>query len=169
MRILVIIAMLFPGLTAAETCPRQRYDDPQKQPDYNCPSPGEDSMVPRVTLKASVELKKAAKAPWSGILLDQNRVLVLGLRIKSLRRIRWTETIQYQERRKIESEYLKHSHALEKTFIAKQRDNWKKMAKEAYEELVSHRKWYNSRSFWFAAGMIVTAAAATGLAFGLRK
>ena len=168
MRALTVLLLLSTTTYAAD-CPRQRYDKPDQQPDYNCPGPGEDSMVPRLQLKASVELKQAGKAPWAGILLDVNRVLVLGLRIKALRRIRWVETIQYQERRTIEKEYLISQHKVEKTFIAQQRDNWKKQAQDAYKELESGRRWYNSRSFWFATGVVVTAAAATALAFGLRK
>jgi len=168
MRALIILILLSSPAYALD-CPRQDYTDPKKQPDYSCPSPGEDSMVPRINLKASVELKKQAKAPWAGILLDTNRVLLLGLRIKALRRIRWVETTQFQERRLIEKTYLEKEYKAEKTFLAKQRDNWKKQAMDAYKELESKRRWYNSRSFWFATGVVVTAAAATALAFGLRK
>jgi hypothetical protein len=166
---LLIILLLLTSTAYALDCPRQQYDDPKKQPDYSCPSPGEDSLVPRLQLKASVDLKKSVKTPWAGILMDNNRVLQLGLRIKALRRIRWNETTANLERRKIEQEYLLSNHKLEKTFIVKQRDNWKEQALAAHKELESGRKWYNSRSFWFATGVVVTAAAATALAFGLRK
>jgi len=168
MRALIILLLLSTTSYAAD-CPRQRYDLPDKQPNYDCPSPGEDSMVPRLNLQASVELKKGAKAPRAGILLDTNRVLLLGLRIKALRRIRWSETVQCQERRKIEQGYLASQHKLEKTFIAKQRDNWKQQAVDAHKELASRYRWYNSKAFWFAAGVVTTAAAATALAYGLRN
>jgi hypothetical protein len=166
----VLIALLLLAVPAhAMDCPRQDYTKPDKQPNYDCPSPGENSMVPRINLKASVELKKQAKAPWTGILLDTNRVLLLGLRIKALRRIRWVETIQFQERRTIEKEYLVSQHKVEKAFLVKQRDNWKQQALDAHKALESRYKWYNSKALWFATGVVVTAAAATALAFGLRE
>lgn len=168
--ILIIAISLWPTLGhAGDQCAKQIYGDPKVEPDYSCPGPGEDAMVPKVQLKTSAALKLNQKAPWEGILLDTNRVLVLGLRIKGLRRLR------YQDMRTAErvlDAKVKYDAAMYQATInlrTSQRESHKKQAQDAKAEVRRLNKWYHSKTFWFTVGFITAAAGATALAFGLRK
>lgn len=170
MRWAVLIVLLFSAPAWAQTpCPTQIYTDAKKEPNYDCPSPGEDSLVPRLQLKTSVELVVKKPAPWSGILLDKNRVLTLGLRIKALRRIRWQENISFQEKLANEKKFDASMYQATLNLRTDQRDNYKKQTEALQKEVIRLNKWYRSPTFWFAAGFVTAAAGATALAFGLRK
>lgn len=171
MRFLLLFLMgLFSSTAFAEKlCPQQIYTNAKAEPDYECPSPGEAAMTPKLQLTASVALKFQDKAPWDGILMQKERVLVLGLTIEGLRRLRWIDITSAEERLQLETEYLKKNHSTELSFTRQQRDNWKKVSEDALKDLASYQKWYRSNTFWFMTGVVVTAAAATALAYGLRK
>ena len=89
--VIVLVASLTfaPVAWAAAPCTKQIYTDHKNAPRYDCPGPGENSLVPRLQLKTSAVLELGKKAPWAGILMDKNRVMTLGLRIKALRRLRY--------------------------------------------------------------------------------
>jgi hypothetical protein len=154
---------------ATAPCTKQIYTDLKKEPNYSCPGPGEDSLVPRLQLKTSVELKVKKPAPWPGILMDKNRVMTLGLRIKALRRIRWQETIGWQEKLENEKKFQAAMYQATLNLRTSQRDNYKSQTKALQEEVIRLNKWYRSPTFWFATGFVVASAGATALAFGLRK
>ena len=167
---LTLIILLCAAPSWAQTpCAKQIYTDQKSEPDYNCPSPGEDSLVPRLQLKTSVELDVKKPAPWPGILLDKNRVMTLGLRIKALRRIRWQETLGWQDRLENEKQFQVAMFQATLTLRTSQRDNYKDQAQALQEEVTRLNKWYRSPTFWFATGFVVACAGATALAFGLRK
>jgi hypothetical protein len=162
MRCIIIALALLVGSPAAaqKQCPTQIYSNSKAEPDYSCPGPGEDALIPKLQLKTSVELKLNAKAPWAGVLMDKNRVLTLGLRIKALRRIRWQETTSCAERLTAEIKYVKASNKATLDLRTSQRDNYKKQTEALQEEVISLKKWYRSGPFWFAVG-VVTATAGT--------
>jgi hypothetical protein len=124
----------------------------------------EDVLVPNLPQLPSVELKKDALVPRDGILLDTNRVLELGYRIKALRRIRWMETIAAQKTVKAELQYHQK--------IATAKDEYNKSQLILYQarqqgiqrELEKERKWYRSWVFGFAAGVVTTTIATIGIA-----
>ena len=155
-----LILLVAAPAVARVPCPVQIYTNPKVEPDYGCPGPGEDALVPKLQLKTSVELKLNAKAPWPGILMGPNRALTLGLRIKALRRIRWQETTSCAERLTAEIKYVKASNKATLDLRTSQRDNYKKQVGELQEEVTSLKKWYRSGPFWFAVG-VVTATAGT--------
>lgn len=158
---LVLLALLVASPAVAKVpCPVQIYTNPKAEPDYSCPGPGEDALVPKLNLKTSVELKLNAKSPWSGILMDPNRALTLGLRIKALRRIRWQETTSCKERLDAELKYAASANKATLDLRTSQRDNYKKQTEALQEEVISLKKWYRSGPFWFAVG-VVTATAGT--------
>jgi hypothetical protein len=158
--VLLLTILVAAPAAAQKQCPVQIYSNAKVEPDYDCPGPGEDALVPRLELKASVELKLKAPAPWEGILLDKNRVLTLGLRIKGLRRIRWQETTACAERLAAELKYAESSSKATLDLRTAQRDNYKKQAEALQKEVISLNKWYRSGPFWFAVG-VVTATAGT--------
>jgi len=168
--ILLISLLLLPGRAwAADPCTRQDYSNPKVEPNYDCPSPHEDSLVPTMQLKTSVSLKVKEPAPWDGILLDKDRVIVLGLRIKALRRLRWQDMRTAEEKLANESTFAKASSKADLELARSQRDNYKEQTKALQEEVIRLNKWYHSKVLWFSVGFITAAAGATALAYGLRK
>jgi hypothetical protein len=165
----LLLALYSAQAIAAEPCTKQIYTNPKAEPNYDCPSPGEDSLVPRLQLKTSTELKLKQPAPWEGILMGKNRVLALGLRIKALRRLRWQETIGHQEAMEAEKKYQASMFNATINLRTSQRDNYKEQVVAQRKEIERLNRWYRSPTFWFVTGVVVTAAGATALAFGLRK
>lgn len=164
MKVLVLALPVF--LVSAQVrangpyCTPQDYSDHRNEPDYSCPGPGEKELVPSIQLKESVVLMAKEPAPWDGILLDGNRVLTLGLRIKALRRIRWNEGVLCRGRREAEVSYVRSKAEVELNLRTTQRDVYKKQARALQEEVTRLKKWYRSGPFWFAVG-VVTATAGT--------
>jgi len=168
--IVLVVSLTFaPVAWAAAPCTKQIYTDVKAEPRYDCPGPGEDALVPRLELKTSVALELGKKAPWAGILMDKNRVLTLGLRIKALRRIRYLEMKSALEQREAERKFEAAQFQATLGLRTSQRDTYKEQVKVLQEEVIRSRKWYRSPSLWFAIGVVVTAAGATALAIGLRK
>lgn len=160
MRYLIAVTVLLYSFTcAADQCPKQIYttDTP---PDYNCPGPDEDAMVPSLQMQTSVALTVKSKVPWPGILMDKNRVLVLGLRIKGLRRIRYLEGRAARERLASELKFAREDSKADLDLRTSQRDNYKKQVGVQAKEIASLKSWYRSGPFWFAVG-VVTASAGT--------
>jgi len=168
--ILLVFLLLFSlPARAADPCVKQLYNDPKVEPDYDCPSPHEDSLVPRLQLKESATLKLKEPAPWEGILMDKERVIVLGLRVKALRRLRWQDMRTAEGKLANEIAFAKAAAKADLDLARSQRDNYKEQNKALQAEVVRLNRWYHSKTFWFVTGMVVTAAGATALAFGLRK
>lgn len=170
MRWLAFLILLISSTTWAQApCSKQIYTDFKSEPNYDCPSPGEDALVPRLELKTSVALTPGAKVPWDGILLDKNRVMTLGLRITALRRLRYLDLKSAAEQREAERKFEASQFAATLGLRTAQRDNYKSQTEALQKEVIKLNKWYRSPTFWFCAGVVVTAAGATALAFGLRK
>jgi hypothetical protein len=171
MRILALVLslLLAAPLHAQEQCPKQTYTDPAKEPDYSCPSPGEDHLVPKLQLKASTKLLIGDRAPWTGILMDSGRVMVLGLRIEALRRLRWEDMMYCGEVAGAQIEYVEQTAKAELGLRTSQRDNYKNQAKELQEEVIKLTKWYRSPILWFATGFVVAAAGAVVVVVVVRE
>lgn len=138
------------------------------EPNYDCPGPGEDTVVPQLQYRLSVGLDKDKAAPFAGILFEPNQVLQLGLRIKGLRRLRYIEQSQSQARIKIEVDFAKSVAAAETKLLENQRDGYKGQLIDTRKELDSERAWYKSWSFGFVLGTVVTCAAAVSLAIAVK-
>lgn len=154
-RILVIILLLgWPSSVAAqEQCSKQIYTDSEKEPNYDCPSPGERSFIPTLSMLPSAELVVKAPAPWSGILMDKNRVLTLGFRIQALRRIRWHETVGFKELMEAEKKYIVERYEMDLNLCAEKREEMKRQILVMQKEVERTTKWYYSGPFWFSIGV----------------
>jgi hypothetical protein len=163
MRILALVLslLLAAPLHAQEQCPKQTYTDPAKEPDYSCPSPGEDHLVPKLQLKASTKLLVGDRAPWTGILMDSGRVMVLGLRIEALRRLRWEDTLYCAELAGAQVDYVAQMAQAELELCISQRNNYKSQTKRLQKEVIKAYKWYRSPALWFTAGFVIAAAGTT--------
>lgn len=148
----------------AEDCTPQTYTDPAKEPNYDCPSPQENVLVPDTQAQPSVEVKKGDAAPQSGILMDKTRVINLGLRIKALRHIRWIETTAAAKKLSAEIAYQQKVAQAKDDLLKSQVESYKKQYTDTRDELLKERKWYKSWSFGLVVGIVVTSAAATAIA-----
>ena len=160
MRWLIILTILvsFP-VYGQKQCPRQIYTDLSVEPDCNCPGPGEEDLLPKLELKETVALEPNQPAPWAGLLMDKNRVLRLGLRVKALRRLRWEELRYCGELAAAELDYLEDTSQAEINLRTSQRDTYKAQVDVLQKEVARLSGWYRSPILWFSVGVVVTAAA----------
>ena len=165
--LLLVITQLWPVAAFAD-CPRQDYANPKVEPDYNCPGPDEEAMVPQLQMRDSAELLKGAAAPWDGVLMDRNRVLYLGLRVKALRRVRYIERQGFAQKLEAESTFLKASSKADLDLRTSQRDSYKEQLVQTQKDLARAHAWYRSWAFGLVLGIVVTAAGTTALAYSLR-
>ena len=167
--LVAVLIMLLPlPAYAQRQCPKQIYADPTLSPDFDCPGPGEDELLPQLELKVSVPLNQKQPAPWDGILMDRNRVLKLGFRIKAVRRLRWEELQYCSELAAAEVDYVEANAQAEIDLLKSQRENYKLQTDVLQEEIARRGKWYRSPAIWFTVGFVVAAAGATAIAFAVR-
>jgi len=174
MALAVILAAFLthtPALAADPTCTVQDYSKVTPKPNFNCPGPLEETMVPSPVVgpKESVVLDAKAPAPWAGILLDRERVLELGLRITGLRKIRWSEGLEATEKAKAEVKLTLDNLTAEVKLTQSQRESYKTQLVVTQEELAKEKKWYRSWTFGLIVGVVTTSAAAITLAYVARK
>jgi hypothetical protein len=169
--IALILLILFPATAVAQTvpCTTQVYGEFDKELNWHCPIPNEDTMVPKLDLSNdSVALTKGAAAPFTGLLLDQNRVLMLGLRITGLRRLQWIELRTARSQQKIE--VARATEVAKQDALAAEAQNTALVARNAQlsRELQTSQAWYRSWTFGFVLGTIITTAAAVSLAIAVK-
>ena len=167
MRAICLAVLLFfsPIAMGAETpCTTQVYGDFTKEPDWNCPAPGEDALVPKLEIpNSTVALAKDTKAPFAGLLLDQNRVLVLGLRITGLRRLLWINAQVSKKQQDLEVARGIEVTKQDGQQTAAQRDALQARVAQLSNDLSVEKAWYRSWTFGFALGVIITSAATLGV------
>lgn len=165
--IFTILFLSFPA-HAQKQCPRQNYVDLSVEPDFDCPSPGEEDLLPKFELKESVALELNQPAPWGGILMDVDRVLRLGLRIKALRRLRWEEMRYCGELAAAELDYIEDTSRAELDLRTSQRDTYKSQVEILQREVRALGSWYRSPILWFSVGVVVAAAGTTAAVLATR-
>jgi hypothetical protein len=154
--IFLVLSLLPVSGYGQRQCHKQIYSDPLIQPDFDCPSPGEEELLPQ-------------PAPWAGILMDRDRIFMLGMRIQALRRIRWIETLGCAERLEAEIDHISQSKQVTLNLCIKQRDNYKKQVEVAQKEAIKAYKWYRSPVLWFVTGFVVAAAGAVVVVVVVRE
>lgn len=165
MRTLVVLTslLLFAQESWAAPCTAQSYSL-DTEPNYSCPGPGEGSIVPELKLQASTALAPGDRAPWSGILVDKQRLVLLGLRIKGLRRLRWLDMHLSSQRQKAELKFQKSKSKADIDFWKLKSEALRKNAEAWRAKAESSNKWYKSAPLWFAVGVLTASAAAVAVA-----
>lgn len=166
----LVLLFFFPmAVHAADAgCVAQDYANFNKEPDWSCPAPGEDALVPKLEIaNATVSLSRDAKAPYTGMLLDQNRVVQLGLRIQGLRHLLWIQAKQDQEFLEVEVAHVTNVAKLDLQATTAQRDNFRNQVTQLNVELERRNAWYRSWTFGLVLGVVLTTAASVSLAFAL--
>lgn len=176
----LLVLVLCPSLAlAAEPCVEQDYSDPDGRPRWDCPGPDEGVLLPDIKFKPSVGLDVGAsyrktdkraliKLDYPAVLMDKDKVIQLGLRIQGLRRLRWLDMHRHDRLLEIEKKHvgaqLQAKIALEQSRVnalTGQRDEARRQRDEA-------RKWYRSWTFGLVVGIVVTTAAAGGIAYAAK-
>ena len=170
MRYLVLLFLL-PKLALADPCGPQDYTKEKPAPNFECPSPLEETLVPRLEHgpKESLKLIFNKPAPWEGILMDPDRVIQLGLRITGLRRLRWNDTLKCQDTIKMEKQLVLDSKKADLDLLTSQRESYKGQLQATQKELEKAQKWYRSWTFGLIVGVVTTSAAAVALVYISRK
>jgi len=180
MKNLISILVLATAVPAwAEPCVEQDYSDPDGRPRWDCPGPDEGVLLPDIKFKPSVGLDVGAgyrktdkqaliKLDYPAVLMDKDKVIQLGLRIQGLRRLRWLDMHRHDRLLEIEKKHvgktLQAKIDLEKSRVkalTSQRDDARRQRDEA-------KKWYRSWTFGLIVGIVVTTAAAGGIAYAAK-
>lgn len=153
---------------AQTVCGPQNYDR-EDQPDFTCPSPGEAEMVPELNPPASVgvETGDLLEASWPGVLMHRDRVLDLGLRIRALRRLRWSDRLRLAEEYAIRLEHTREVAAARLELAQEQRDAYEERWRQAEQRADRARAWWRSPALWVGVGIIVAGALVALTAYGL--
>jgi hypothetical protein len=160
-RALGLVFLLVPSIALAEprVCGPQNYDS-ETEPDFECPSPTELEMVPRLRPPPSVpvEVGDIVEAQWEGAVVHRDRLIQMGLTIRALRRLRWADRLrihaEYEIRLTHQTEVCdaRLEHAEERTEV------YREALGVANERVSSAQAWY--RSWWFGYLMGVLSAGA---------
>lgn len=166
---LLLSAFLFlgatPVLAQANPCTAQVYGDFSKELNWHCPLPNEDTMVPKLDIPHdTTPLTKGAPAPFDGLLLDQNRVLTLGMRITGLRRLLWIELKMAKAEEELEVARAREVAQADAANVAAQNQALTARNAQLEASLKVEQAWYRTWTFGFVLGAALTTTAAVSLA-----
>lgn len=149
--LIVAIVLTIPRCTWGQ-CGPQNYDQ-DVPPDFSCPSPEEEQLVPRLNLPRSlaVEEGETVEAPFDGALVARERLELMGLRLKAVRRLRWLDRRQSRLRVDIEQTAVQRVHSAQMVQMTNHRDHYQALAESAQ----GRDKWYSSYWFGFLCGAVV--------------
>lgn len=151
--------LLIAGKAEGQDCDRQDYDS-TKAPDFNCPGPEEESLVPPLSPPKAVPVHQGegVVADWDGALVHRDRLILLGLKLSAVRRLRWADRLRVTKRCDIELEYLREQNEIREELFEQQNEAQRERALAAERRVRSAEAWY--RSWWFGAILGFTGAAA---------
>ncbi len=153
----VILFLAAYSAHATELCIQQDYSNPDKAPNWECPGPEESIVLPDIKFMPSVGLKAGSSyipntsndsiiLNYDSVIMDINKVLQLGLRIKGLRRLRWIDRHKNAELNEIERNFIKTQMQVKLDLAMTQAKIYKEQRDRA-------NRWYHSWSFGFASGI----------------
>ncbi len=156
----VLLVALYPSQGLTQTvCGPQDYDSKQA-PDFDCPSPEEEALIPRLNPPPSIPVHqgKVVEAPWDGALVHRDRLVEYGLKLKALRRLRWADRLYIAERYRIEIEHVRETATIREGLLEEQAEYYSEQALAAERRARSATAWYRSWWFGFLSGTLVSAA-----------
>lgn len=165
----VALILLYPSQGWTEQhCGPQDYDSADA-PDFDCPSPGERDLTPRLNPPASVPVHQGQEvvAEWDGALVHRDTLLEVGLALKATRRLRWLDRLRIHEEYAIRVRYLEQIAGARQTFAEEQREAYEQRALAAERRAASSQAWWRSPALWFAIGVITAGALVALTAYGL--
>lgn len=164
------LVLLYPsqGLTEIGVCGPQDYDS-EDPPDFDCPSPTEEAMVPRLRPPESVPVRRGEEvaAEWDGALVHRDRLLEVGLRVRALRRLRWADRLRLAATYRIELTYAEEVCTARVEHMEAQRDAYREQWLAAERRAQAHQVWWRSPILWVAVGAVITVGLVLVAAYGL--
>jgi hypothetical protein len=157
---LIILLLCLPSPLFAQTiCGQQDYDG-ESEPDFECPSPGEDALTPDLHPPSSIPAPLGAltESPWDGVLVHRDRLVEVGMRLKALRRLRWADRLRLAERYHLELSHLRDTQRIREELLAAQEAAQRTRAEVAERRATSARAWYRSWGFGFLMGFLASGA-----------
>ena len=140
-------------------CERQNYDS-DEPPDFSCPSPDEDVLVPDFDLPASIPVEEGQSvlAPWPAALVARERLVYLGLRIRALRRLRWLDRQVARQRLEIETRYQRDVAQATISAEREQIASLRQYIERLEQSLSAETAWYRSTWFGLVLGIVISGA-----------
>lgn len=159
MRLLaILIIVLYPTslFGESEECSEQNYDNVEEQPDFACPGPGENSMVPDYAPPDSIPvvMDEYLVAPWDGAFVHVNRLLEIGMRLKAVRRLRWADRARLLQHKRLEIEHAALMAAAHREYAVNRMEQYRKALREANNRTKQATAWYRSWAFGFLLGAL---------------
>lgn len=163
MRLLLAAAFLitiYPAQGLAQTvCGPQDYDSEQA-PNFECPSPEEEALVPRLHPPSSLPVRQGdtLTAPWDGVFVHRDRLILNGLKVTALRRLRWADRLHIAERYRVELEHARATGTIREELLEEQAEFRQERALAAERSARRANVWYRSWWFGFLLGTLTSTA-----------
>jgi hypothetical protein len=150
--LVIVLVLLIPRCGWGGECDLQSYDA-DEVPNLDCPSPGEELVVPQLELPRSlaVEEGEQLEVPFDGALVARERLEVMGLRLRAVRYLRWLDRSQARQRADITQTATQRVHAAQLLQMTNHRDYYQALA----EQSQGREAWYSSYWFGFVCGAVV--------------
>lgn len=155
-----ILILLVPTQVLAQTvCGPQNYDS-EAEPDFDCPSPSETSMIPRLQPPPSVpvEVGDVVEVQWEGAVVHRDRLLRMGLTVTALRRLRWSDRLRLRTEFEIRLEHREAVCAVNLEHAQAETAVHQEALETANERVESAQAWYRSWWFGFILGVVSAGA-----------
>ena len=155
----IVIALNPAVILAEEECTEQVYESADNQPDFNCPSPGELTLVPSLDPRPTMPISYGDEfvAPWDGAFVDTSRLIEIGLRVKALRRLRWLDAVRLSTESRLRLEHAESVLAVTREQFAARAEEYRRAIAEANDRNVKATAWYRSWVFGFLVGVVSAA------------
>lgn len=155
----VVLVLSYPAQVlcdSEEICDEQAYDDESSPPNFDCPSPGEDILNPYVPWNPTVAVSEGEEftAPWDGAFVDIERIIVLGLKLKSIRRLRWADRVRLSSEHRLRLEHAEQTLAATKRHATSIQDYYADALDKANARAARATAWYRSWAFGFLMGVV---------------
>lgn len=139
-------------------CGPQNYGS-EDEPNFECPSPGEEDLVPDLDPPPSIPVQEGdlIEAEWDGALVHKDRLIYMGLRIRAIRRLRWLDNLECVERREIENGHAESILTLNRQYCEQRVDHYRDRAVQAMDRASSSNAWYRSFGFGLTLGLVISA------------
>lgn len=166
--LLILLLAIPPRFVVADTCGLQDYDS-EIEPDFDCPSPYESELVGSFYAPSSVPVDQGDQvvAPWEGALVHRDRMLHLGFKVKTLRRLRWVDRLRIRTEYEIVLEAESQIAEARLRFAEQQLESYRERVNQVIAQENKARSWWRSPALWFTIGVLTTGALVAVTAYGL--
>lgn len=183
MKLLIFIVLWWwtPSLYAQTDtiCTAQDYSDSEREPNWECPSPGEESLVPKGPFHPSFGIEDGAHITtadgnqgfilsYDAVVIDTQKVTQLGMRIQALRKLRWLDIHKARERLNIDRAYAEKQLQIRLELTEAREKALRGDLKETRQQLNDAKKWYRSWTCGVVVGVVVTAVGAGLITLAVR-